>query len=363
MKVRLSPTLQLASEIERARMAGGEAWSLSTPSFPEPSDLPAVDASWVKLSHPKGLAELRAAARAQFFGRWSLPGHECVVTAGAKAGLFSVLRAALEPGAYVVVPAPSWPSYADLCAAAGLNAVTFDTSPDDDFALDIARLASEADSCGARAVLIANPCNPTGRILPEAELAALAALCADRGMLLILDQSFSSIIFDEAAWWRSVVPGFDGLVLVDSFSKNNVLQGARVAAVMVPEWLSEPFVTVHQTIMSAAPTPGQKLALHAIREGSAMPALHRQREMAWRFIRRMGWRAHAQSGTFYFFPELPDIDAFRRQAMARNVFLLTGETFGARYGRHFRFCFGKPEDELAHILDLLTEANLDPVRA
>lgn len=145
-------------------------------------------------------------------------------------------------------------------------------------------------------------------------------------------------------------------MIVDSFSKNHVLQGARVAALAVPDWLVDAAATVHQTVVSAAPTPGQKLALHAIGAGRRLPRLDAQRGMVAEFIRARGWRCHDQGGTFYFFPEVPDIDAFTRRAAARNLYLIPGDAFGARYGRHFRFCFCKPEAELGTILDLLTEA-------
>lgn len=356
MKLRRSPTLKLASEIEQARAQGKKVWSVSTPTFPEPHNLPKVDSSWVKLSHPKGLPELRERSRAFFFGNWSLPEHDCVMTAGAKAGLFATLRAALSPGSYVLIPTPSWPSYFDICSAAGVNGLAFDTDLSTDFALDLDRLEHEAQSCGARAVIIANPCNPTGRILPNAELKTLAEICQRLDMLLILDQSFSHVIFDDSAWAASVVSSTDRLVLVDSFSKNNVLQGVRIATALVPRWLSEAFVTVHQTIVSAAPTPGQKLALHALESGFSMPSLTRQREMARSFITAKGWRTHDQKGTFYFFPEVPDIEGFTTFARSRNIFLLGGEAFGTRYGRHFRFCFCKPEEELAYVISLLSDS-------
>lgn len=355
MKFRRSPTLQLAAEIEQARANGEDAWSLSTPTFPEPCALPEMEVSWLKLAPPKGLAALRERAAAQFFSNWHLPEHECVITAGAKAGLFSALRAALAPGSYVMVPTPCWPSYFDICAAVGLNAAAFETHFASDFVLDIDRLENEASACGAQAIVIANPCNPTGRIIPQHELFALAGLCKRQGMMLILDQSFSHVIFDPAAWRDSVVTSLDRLILIDSFSKNFMLQGARVAAAMVPKWLLESFVTVHQTVVSAAPTPSQMLALHATCTQQAMPSLEEQRKMARAFIHEKGWRVHEQAGTFYFFPEVPDIDAFRAQARARNVYILAGDAFGTRFGRHFRFCFCKPQEELAHIINLLRQ--------
>lgn len=355
MRLRPSPTLALATQIAQARGRGDDALSLSTPTFTAPGALPDMDASWTRLSPPKGLTELRAAAQEALFGRWSLPDHEIMVTAGAKAGLFAILRAALDPGANVLVPQPCWPSYFDLCAVANLNAVGFPTQAADGFALDIAQMTRICEARDIRAVMLSNPCNPTGRILGSRELEDLACLCKAREMLLILDQSFSSIIFDEAAWARSVVSGFDQLVVVDSFSKNYLLQGARVAAALLPGWLVERAVSAHQTIASSAPTPGQKLALHAIETGSDMPRLDVQRRLAADFIQAQGWACHEQGGTFYFFPEVPDMGQFQRHAEARNVFLLTGDAFGAGYERHFRFCFCKPEAELVSILQRLGE--------
>ena len=150
--------------------------------------------------------------------------------------------------------------------------------PANDFALDAAALQAAAKTAGA--IMLANPCNPTGRVLPAAELAMLIALCQREGLLLILDQSFSSVISDHEGWRRSVGEAFDKLVLIDSFSKNHLMQGARVAAALVPQALSPGIVAAHQTLVSAAPTPGQRLAHHALELGHAMPDLSAQRALS-----------------------------------------------------------------------------------
>ncbi len=351
MKLRPSPTLALARKVERARAEGGDAWSLSTPSFPVPESLPDVDMRWLKLSAPEGLPDLRARTQEVFFGRWDAPDHSCVITAGAKAGIFAVLQAALKPGARVLLPGPAWPSYEDLCRSAGFVPISLPRVPNT-FALDRAELVSQAKSAGA--IMLANPCNPTGRILPADELSALATLCKQNDMLLILDQSFSTVIFDQAAWRASVAPVFDRLVLIDSFSKNNLMQGARVAAALVPQTMKDDVIAAHQTIVSAAPTPGQYLALHALEHGHKMPDLSAQRARAEAFIAAQGWSCYPQQGSFYFFPKLPEREAFQERAERQGVFILAGSAFGAAYGDHFRLCFGKPLDELEAIFDRLS---------
>lgn len=355
MSTRASPTLELAATVAAARARGEDAWSLSTPSFPDPPALPTPDASWARLTPAKGLPELREAARAQFFGHWHLPDHQCIITAGAKAGLFAALRAGLAQGSRVILPTPAWPSYVDICEAAHLRPITLPTSAEKGFELDFEALETAVRDHTPGALILANPCNPTGRILPAAELRTLADMCRAHNVLLMLDQSFSNIIFDRTAWHASVVAGTDHILLFDSFSKNHLLQGARVAVAMLPAHLADAVVSMHQSILSAAPTPGQKMALAALGNDTPAPTLAPQREMARLFIDEMGWHAPAQSGTFYFFPRVPDIETFASFARQRKIHMLTGDAFGAGCAAHLRLCFGKSEEELGHILDMLRQ--------
>ena len=353
---RASPTLELANNVAAARARGEEAWSLSTPSFPDFSAAFQPDPSWTKLTPAEGLPDLRAAAQSQFFGHWTLPDHRCLITAGAKAGLFSALRSTLAPGTRVIVPTPTWPSYSDLCDAAHLTPVFFPTSAETGFTLDLGKLEALIASENPGAILVSNPCNPTGRILPGDSLENLLHLCDKHAILLMLDQSFSNVVSDQTVWRNSRAPASGNLILFDSFSKNHLLQGARVAAAMIPERLAGDFVATHQTIVSAAPTPGQKMALAAL-SGENPPSLDRQRAMARDFITTMGWSHTPQEGTFYFFPRVPDIQAFEAFARQKNVYVLTGDAFGAGFEDHLRLCFGKSEDELAKVFDLLRKAS------
>lgn len=357
MSPNLSPTLALASSIENARNLGKEAWSLSTPTFPTPSCLPKPSVDWLKLSPPAGLPTLREKSREAFFRNWSAPDHSCIVTAGAKAAIFSILSAAVPTGSSIIIPQPAWPSYIDLCSAVGANPVFYDTSSED-FGLDLVALYDLIKTSNAKAILIANPCNPTGRIISALELITLGEICDRYGVFLILDQSFSNIIFDKDAWKVAVVPAFEKLVLIDSFSKNYLIQGARIGCALVPDGLVTKTVTNHQNLISAAPTPGQYLALWALDQDERMPELIEQRQLASEFIARMGWSTYPQQGTFYFFPKVPDISKFQSYAEAKGMFMLTGEVFGNSYCNHFRLCFGKPISELNVIFSRL----LDGVR-
>ena len=355
---RRSPTLALVDKMEAARQAGKNVLSLSTPTFPVSTDLPLASlALGLKLTAPEGDPALRTAARTGLFGRWTLPDHDLCITAGAKAALFAVLRILGEPGGRVIVPAPAWPSYDDIVRLAGHEPVPFWSRFEDGFRLDCAALTRLLAQTGARAVLLANPGNPTGQIATEGDLDGAMAACAAAGALLVLDESFSEIIADRRAWAASVTAPDPNLVLINSFSKNHHLQGQRVAACLLHASLREDFVAVHQALMSSAPSLGQAAALAAL-QGGPVADYSGSRAIAVDLIRRAGWACLPNQGTFYHFPYLPDPEGTLSRMRSVGLFGLTGDVFGAPYGNHLRLCFGRPASEMAEILQRVDAVGL-----
>jgi aminotransferase len=354
MNLKRSPTLELAARINRLRAKGELAWSLSTPSFT--SSLPAIplQPEWAMLTPARGLASLREIATERLFSKWSSDDHETLIVSGAKAGIFSALRALVPIGSAVLVISPNWPSYADLAAAVGLNFRSVQTDLSNGFSLDINEIDHLVKISAARAIILSNPNNPTGKIYSADELACLAEIAFRNDLLLIIDESFSDIIFDAEAWKQSCCPLNKNVVIINSFSKNLHMQGLRVGACLVPRRSSDLITTVHQTVMSSPPSLSQHVIDYLLRTGTNYePDYAQQRQMAMAFVSALGWRAFEPQGAFYVFPEVVNLGGFRDDAAHKNVFLLSGETFGIPYGRHFRLCFGRPINELAEIFDLL----------
>ena len=242
-----------------------------------------VDATWVRLSHAKGLPELRDRARMHFFAklepsptprmryhRWSeKPGSSAALRAACGA---RVLRSSFRP--------PTWPSYFDICSAARTERRRLrDGSGPRIFALDLDRTlnakpwhAERGRSCSP------NPCNPTGSgFLPAAEFGALADLCRRQDMLLVIDQSFSQVIFDEGSMvpLPRVVSNFDrppSPPVIDSFSKNRPILPRRPQRRSRPclrrKWLVEPFRSP-STRDPSFPAPPR----HPVQEASHFNAL------------------------------------------------------------------------------------------
>ena len=138
-----------------------------------------------------------------------------------------------------------------------------------------------------RVIMFSNPNNPTGIIYDGNFLKHLDQLAQDCGFYVVIDQSFSKVIFDHDKWSKSRFHNSDRVIVVDSFSKNYLLQGARVAATLVPTHVTENFINIHQTILSSAPAPApapaQIMALQAMKKKLLIPSLFKQREKTQNF--------------------------------------------------------------------------------
>lgn len=359
--IRPSITLQQADEVSRRRAAGETIYSLSSPTFDERGP-ELAGLSWTtRLGPAAGNPELSALARRTLFARWQLPSHECWISAGSKAAIYSILRRlAIGDGAVVIV-SPSWPSYDELARLCFLKPVHFNTHLDYDFDLDPDRfrafLADRAPD--AVAVVLSNPANPTGKIYDPGRLEWLLALASERRFAVILDESFSGSVRDWSTWRRppEVAGAADALYVVNSFSKNYHLQGLRVAACLCPKSALSELVNIHQAVNSAASGLAQTAALGlAARkdEGEIYRSLEPQWELTRSFMSAQGWRCMPPQGSFHCFPKLNDVEAFARRASAGNVAYLPGEAFGAPYAGFVRLCFAKPLAELEAIFDRLS---------
>lgn len=357
LDLRKSPTLELASAIEKARASGQTVYSLSTPTFrDQSSELFAGDALRTTLTPETGLEALRERTLEVLFAKWSLPDHECVITGGAKAAIFSVLRASLSPSDRVLIVSPHWPTYEDLANLAHLETSFLATRAEEDFAINPDALQSALRESGAKAVLCSNPGNPTGKIYSSSELEQLSAATKQAGAILIVDESFSNIVFEPDKWRNANCTEADNLFVINSFSKNYHLQGLRLGACLLPSQRVPSVVSVHQTILSAAPTPSQYMALAMAGSAAAhIDEYAEQRRLMLEFIAARGWRHLPTEGTFYVFPRIPNIEATRRTLEASGIFSLAGEVFGESYRDHTRICFGKPVTEVRAMLAIMED--------
>jgi len=147
-----------------------------------------------------GIAPLReaiAAQRRRHFGIEYNPDTEVLVTVGATEAIAATVIGLVEPGSEVILIEPFYDSYSPVIAMAGAHRVTVPLVPDGrGFAIDVDALR-RAITPKTKALIINSPHNPTGMVLNDDELSAVARIAVDADLLVITDEVYEHLVFDN----------------------------------------------------------------------------------------------------------------------------------------------------------------------
>ncbi len=219
-----------------------------------------------------GVPELRAAIAAHQERRYGLAydvDTEVLVTAGATEAIAATLLALLEPGDEVIALEPYYDSYAACIAMAGGTRVPVTLRPHEgSFRLDLDELR-DAVTDRTRLLLINTPHNPTGTVLTRAELAAIAELAVERDLLVVTDEVYEHLVFDDAE--HLPLAGFPGMrertVTIGSAGKTFSFTGWKVGWVTAASGLVTAVRSAKQFLTYVSSGPFQ----YAVAEALALP--------------------------------------------------------------------------------------------
>ena len=289
--------------------------------------------------------------------------RDCVqVTSGATAGLSVVAEALLDPGDEVLLPAPFWPLIRGIIQKRGATPVQipfFDRIWDDAFDAEAALEAAVTERTAA--IYVNTPHNPTGAMLPDEVVAAIARVAERHDLWIFSDEVYEELYFGALpptpVWTRADFQR--RTVAVHSMSKAYGLAGARVGWAHGPHDAMQAVRGVQTFSTYCAPRPMQLGAARALRDGGdwLVEARGFYEDAATRTARTLGI-PKPQGGTFVFFdvrPRLRDgettIDLLER-CLDAGVLLTPGAASGAYYEGWVRLCFTSvPPDALQEALD------------
>ena len=203
-RIASSATMQVTATVDKLRRAGVEVidFGAGEPDFPTPDNIKAaahaaLDANFTKYTPTPGIAELKRAIcdryRADYGVEYSE--SEVIAAAGGKQALFNTALALFGLGDEVITHAPDWPTLTEQIKLAEATPVLVRTHPDDGFAIHAEAILA-AVTPRTRGVIINSPCNPTGALVSEDDLAAIADVTARRGIWLIVDLCYEKLIYD-----------------------------------------------------------------------------------------------------------------------------------------------------------------------
>ncbi len=237
--------------------------------------------------------------------------NQILVSCGAKHSLFNLAQVLWEEGDEIIVPAPYWVSYPDIIRYAGASPVIIETLGDNEFKITPKQIES-AVTANTRAIIINSPSNPTGSAYTKKELEAIAECALRNGLLMVSDEIYEKIVFDEFEQSSICALGKevqDNCVLVNGVSKSYAMTGWRIG------YLAENAEIIKQTTKlqgqsTSNPTSvSQAASIAALNEGEAdvkrMVAEFQKRRNALvdSLLKIPGVKCYNPVGSFYTFPD------------------------------------------------------------
>ncbi|HUP23452.1 MAG TPA: pyridoxal phosphate-dependent aminotransferase [Thermoanaerobaculia bacterium] len=378
-RVEESATLRLSRRVAELRASGADLVDLGAgePDFPSPQVAVEAVARALRDGHTKytevgGLPALRGALADRFRALGAPWGPvDGLITVGAKAALFEVALALVQPGDEVVVPSPCWVSIPDQARLAGAEPVFVPTAAADGFAIRAEPILA-ALSPRTRAVVINSPCNPTGGLIAAKELERVVEECSRRGVAVVSDETYDRFVWDGRTHASIAALACDypqTVVLVGSFSKTFAMTGWRIGYVFAPKAILAAVRTVQSHVTSNVTTFAMHGALAALEHGEAEV---QERLLEYQARRDLlssglgglpGFGLVAPAGTFYAFPDCsgsfrPGLEgsvAFAEYLLeSAGVVVVPGSAFGD--DRHLRLSFAASRATIAEALERMRAA-------
>lgn len=280
-----------------------------------------------------------------------------ILTCGASPALVLALSAAFEPGDRIALARPGYVAYRGTLKALNMEPVELACGPETRFQLSAAMI--EALDPAPAGLIIASPANPTGSILPAAEMAAIAAVCRRRGIRIVADEIYHGLSYVGAV--PSMLEFEPGALVINSFSKYFSMAGWRLGWLVAPEDLRETARAYVGNLFLTAPSLSQHAGLAALDcidelEGN-LGVYRRNRELLLAALPGLGLTSIAPpDGAFYIWADIGhltnDSMAFCKRLLAETaVATAPGVDFDPVDGHRFmRFSFAVSTPEIEEAL-------------
>ncbi len=320
-----------------------------------------------------GLLELREEIAFYLKHRYGLsydPQKEVLVTVGASEGIDLALRAITCPGDEVLVPEPSYVSYAPGVIFAGGTPVPMPTKEADAFAL-LPEAIDAAVTQRTKAIILPYPNNPTGAVLTREQLAGIAEACVRHDLIVISDEIYSELCYTGAGHVSAAsLPGMrERTILINGFSKAFAMTGWRMGYVCAPAAFCDVMCKIHQYTIMCAPRQGQVAALEALRRGREdgyadvirmCESYNQRRRLMVKAFREMGLECFEPLGAFYVFPSIArtglSSEVFcERLLRERRVVCVPGTAFGQSGEGHIRCSYATSLEQLTEALQRMAD--------
>jgi aspartate/methionine/tyrosine aminotransferase len=392
-RIGFSPTLKISAKATAMKADGIDVIDLSVgePDFPTPDNIKqaakkAIDDNFTKYTANDGILPLRKAIARKLKEENGVDYEpdEIIVSSGAKNCLYNLCVALFNRGDEAIIPAPYWVSYPAMVELAKGVPVHVQTREENGFRIT-PKDFSAAISPSTKALILNNPCNPTGAAYTKDDLLELARIAADEGIVVISDEIYEKLVYDGFSFTSFAALGKkikEQTIIVNGVSKSYSMTGWRLGYAAGPKEYIMGMSKVQSHNTSNASSISQMAALEALTGPQ-----HDIKKMLTEFqIRRNymldrlrgipGLSCYEPRGAFYLFPNVKSYFNKEYEGMQiRNsyglayyllkqahVAIVPGEAFGAE--GFIRLSYATSMENIVKAMDRISKAlaKLEPTR-
>lgn len=322
-----------------------------------------LEKGFTRYTSNAGMRELREQISAYLKRRFGLDyGYrdQILVTVGGSEAIDLSFRVLLNPGDEVIIPVPSFVCYGPLVSMQGGVPVFISTKAENEFRLTPDELRG-AITPRTKVVVLPYPSNPTGGIMGQADLEALAEVILEADLIALTDEIYAELTYGQRHVSMASIPGMrERTVVVNGFSKSYAMTGWRLGYVCAPAPLIAAMTKLHQFGIMSAPTMSQYAAIEALREGdNDIEAMRDEYDGRRRYLleglRKIGLSCFEPKGAFYVFPNitcsgLASDEFCERFLLEEKVAVISGTAFGLGGEGYIRCCYAASMQDLGEAL-------------
>lgn len=293
--------------------------------------------------------------------------NEILVTIGVSEAVDAVLRAILNPEDEIIVCEPCYVSYQPLANLCDAKLIHLDTSKNGFYptAEDIEKVITPK----TKAIMICSPSNPTGRMIPESELAKIAEVVKKHQIWVLSDEVYCELVYDNKKHVSiGSMPGMKPYTIVlNGFSKAFAMTGWRIGFVCCPPDLMKEIHKLHQYSSICAPIMSQYAAAEGLRNGfneveKMRISYQQRRNLMYKAFIDMGLPVCEPDGAFYIFPDIRSTGLTSEEFATKlieeyQVAVVPGSVFGLGGEGFIRCCYateiGKIKEALKRIAKMI----------
>lgn len=334
----------IVRETEGAISLGVGEPDFVTPWKVRSAAITALQRGYTQYTGNRGLPELLELLSRYLNERFSLnydPKH-ILVTVGGSEAIDLALRACVEIGDEVLIPDPSYVSYAPCIALSGGVPVRVECEEKDGFIVT-PELLQKSITDKTKAIILTYPNNPTGGIMTKPQLEKIAEVIVKNDLLVISDEIYAELTYGTKHTSIATLPNMkERTIYIGGFSKAFAMTGWRLGFACAPDEIDEAMFKIHQYTMLCAPTMSQYAAIEALKDGfydnfatveEMRESYDKRRRFVLHSINQAGLTCFEPKGAFYAFPSVKNTglsgEEFAERLLSeQRVAVVPGSAFG-----------------------------------